>query len=34
MFQFTGLLLHTYVFNMQYLGITLSEFPHSEIPDS
>ena len=34
MFQFTGLLLHTYVFSVQYLGINLSEFPHSEIPGS
>ena len=34
MFQFTGLLLHTYVFSMQYLRITVSEFPHSEIPGS
>ena len=34
MFQFTGLLLHNYVFIMQYLGITLSEFPHSEISGS
>ena len=34
MFQFTGLLLHTYVFSMQYLRITIGEFPHSEIPGS
>ena len=31
MFQFTGLLLLTYVFSKQYLGITLGEFPHSDI---
>ena len=34
MFQFTGLLLHSYVFTMQYLRITIGEFPHSEIPGS
>ena len=34
MFQFTGLLLHTYLFSIQYLPITVSEFPHSEIPGS
>ena len=34
MFQFTGLLLHTYVFSMQWLGITLAGFPHSEISGS
>ena len=34
MFQFTGLLLHTYVFSMQYLRFNISEFPHSEIPGS
>ena len=34
MFQFTGLLLHNYVFIMQYLRITIGEFPHSEIPGS
>ena len=34
MFQFTGLLLHTYVFSMQWLGITLARFPHSEISGS
>ena len=34
MFQFTGLLPHSYVFTMQYLGITLSRFPHSEISGS
>ena len=34
MFQFTGLLLHNYVFIMQYLGIALGEFPHSEISGS
>ena len=34
MFQFTGLLLYTYEFSAQYLGITLGEFPHSEISGS
>ena len=34
MFQFTGLLLHDYVFIMQYLRITIGEFPHSEISGS
>ena len=34
MFQFTGLLLHNYVFIMQYLRITISVFPHSEISGS
>ena len=34
MFQFTGLLPYTYVFSIQYLGITLGEFPHSEISGS
>ena len=34
MFQFTGLLLHSYVFTMQYLRITIGEFPHSEISGS
>ena len=34
MFQFTGLLLHTYVFSMQYLRITIGGFPHSEISGS
>ena len=34
MFQFTGLLLYTYGFSIQYLGIALGEFPHSEISGS
>ena len=34
MFQFTGLLLHSYEFTMQYLRITIGEFPHSEISGS
>ena len=34
MFQFTGLNLHTYEFSMQYLRITTSGFPHSEISGS
>ncbi len=34
MFQFTGLLLYSYVFTIQYLRITIGEFPHSEIPGS
>ena len=34
MFQFTGLLLYTYVFSTQYLRITIGEFPHSEISGS
>ena len=34
MFQFTGLLSYTYVFNIWYLCITIGEFPHSEIPGS
>ena len=34
MFQFTGLLLHNYEFIMQYLRITISGLPHSEISGS
>ena len=34
MFQFTGLLLYTYVFSIQYLRITIGGFPHSEISGS
>ena len=34
MFQFTGLLLHTYLFSMQWLGIAPAGFPHSEISGS
>ena len=34
MFQFTGLHLHSYVFTMQYLRITVGRFPHSEISGS
>ena len=34
MFQFTGLHLHSYVFTMQYLRITIGEFPHSDISGS
>ena len=34
MFQFAGLLLHNYVFIMQYLRITTSALPHSEISGS
>ena len=34
MFQFAGLHLHNYVFIMQYLRITISVFPHSEISGS
>ena len=34
MFQFTGLLQYNYEFIILYLDITLSEFPHSEIPGS
>ena len=34
MFQFTGLHLHSYVFTMQYLRITIGGFPHSEISGS
>ena len=34
MFQFTGLLLYTYVFSIQYLRITIGEFPHSDISGS
>ena len=34
MFQFTGLLQHTYVFSMLQLGITPARFPHSEISGS
>ena len=34
MFQFTGLHLHSYVFTMQYLRITIGGLPHSEISGS
>ena len=34
MFQFTGLLLYNYVFIIQYLRITIGEFPHSDISGS
>ena len=34
MFQFTGLLSHTYVFSIRYLRITIGEFPHSDISGS
>ena len=34
MFQFTGLHLHSYVFTMQYLRITIGGFPHSDISGS
>ena len=34
MFQLAGLLLHSYVFTMQYLRITIGGFPHSEISGS
>ena len=34
MFQFTGLLSYTYVFNIRYLRITVGEFPHSDISGS
>ena len=34
MFQFAGLLLHSYVFTMQYLRITIGALPHSEISGS
>ena len=34
MFQFTGLLLYSYVFTIQYLRITTSALPHSEISGS
>ena len=34
MFQFTGLLIYTYVFSIHYLRITIGGFPHSEISGS
>ena len=34
MFQFTGLLPHTYVFSIRYLRITIGGFPHSDISGS
>ena len=34
MFQFTGLFFYNYVFIIEYLRITIGEFPHSDISGS